>query len=346
MTVEKRDTEKGGVFDTMAIFRCHKCGYLREVPNQHIGKKVKCPVCQQVMPIYDTLVFVKKVLEKYLSMRTEFRHLQKSLPSATTEISEKANKNAEEIDIFNTTAMAEKQQYQPILNWFKSKNIQLNIDKEAVDTTGFFDEVAMKLGNNYDLLKVMIDKIKRTQKKGYTNVTLNLSDYNQEEAALIKEFCEELYEYAFVAKYFVNRNQNKIHLSLQTAQPIVKFFNGEWLEWFAFMKLLAFCHERQISFSGLRSFSIHFPNKDQNELDTFFLINGVIPVFVECKSGEFRHFIDKYIKLRKRLNMDKTHFFMLVLGLSDEQIQGLTRMFEITFVNEKTFVKKISTLLS
>jgi hypothetical protein len=44
--------------------------------------------------------------------------------------------------------------------------------------------------------------------------------------------------------------------------------------------------------------------------------------------------------------MDKTHFFMLVVGLSDEQIQGLTRMFDITFVNEKTFVKKISTLLS
>jgi len=284
----------------MAIFRCHKCGYLREVPNQHIGKKVKCPVCQHVMPIYDTLAFIKKVLEKYLSMQAELRrlqksipsattndsslfiktvsekylsmqaklhHLQKSLPSATTKISDEAdeaNKNADNMDIFNTTAFTEKQQYQPILNWFQSQNIQLNIDKEAIDTTGFFDEVAIKLGDNYDLLKVVTDKIKRLQKKGYTNVTLNLSDY------LIKAFCEELYEYAFVAKCFVNRHQNKIHLSLQTAQPIVNFFNGEWLEWFAFMKLLAFCHEHQISFSGLRSFHIQFPNNDKNELDTFF----------------------------------------------------------------------------
>ena len=346
---QKTRYRKRGIFDTMAIFRCHKCSYLREVPKQHIGKKVKCPVCQQVILIYDTLVFIKKVLEKYLNMRTEFRHLKKSLPSVTTEIFEEANKAntiVSDMDIFNTTAMTEKQQYQPILNWFKGKKVQLNIDKDAIDTTGFFDEVAIKLGDNYDLLKIVIDKIKRMQKKGYTNVTLNLSVYSQKEAALIKEFCEELYEYAFVAKYFVNRNQNKIHLSLQTAQPIVKFFNGEWLEWFAFMKLLVFCHERKISFSGLRSFSIHFPNKDQNELDTFFLINGVIPVFVECKSGEFRPFIDKYVKLRKRLQMNKTHFFMLVVGLSDEQIQGLSRMFEITFVNEKTFVKQISTLLN
>ncbi len=64
------------------------------------------------------------------------------------------------------------------------------------------------------------------------------------------------------------------------------------------------------------------------------------------KEAEFRPFIDKYIKLRKRLKMDKKHFFMLVLGLSDEQIQGLTRMFDITFVNEKTFVKQISILLN
>jgi len=330
----------------MAIFRCNQCGYLREVPNQHIGKKVKCPVCQHVIPIYNTLAFVKKVLEKYLSMQTELHRLQKSLPSAATEIADEANKNADDMDIFNTTALTEKQQYQPILDWFKSKNIQLNIDKEAVDTTGFFDEVAIKLGDNYDLLKVVTDKIKRIQNKGHTNVvTLNLSDYSQEEAVLIKGFCEELYEYAFVAKYFVNREQNKIHLSLQMAQPIVKFFNGEWLEWFAFMKLLAFCHERKISFAGLRSFIIQFPNKDKRELDTFFLINGVMPIFVECKSGEFRPFIDKYIKLRKMLNMDKKHFFMLVLGLTDEQNQGLTRMFDITFVNEKTFVKQVSALL-
>ena len=329
----------------MAIFRCNKCGYLREVPNQHTGKKVKCPVCKQIMPIYGILAFVKKLLDKYFSVRTELSRLQKSLPA--TKISNEAdgaNQNADDMDIFNTTAMTEKQQYQPILDWFKSQNIQLNIDKKAVDTTGFFDEVAVKLGDNYDLLKVVSDKIKYIQNKRYTNVTLNLSDYSEEEAVLIKEFCKELYEYAFVARYSVNRKQNKIHLTLQTAQPIVKFFNGEWLEWFAFMKLLAFCHERKISFSGLRSFQIHFPNKNNNELDAFFLING-IPVFVECKSGEFRHFIDKYVKLRKRLKMEKKHFFMLVHGLSDEQIQGLTRMFDITFVNEKTLIQQVSALL-
>jgi phage FluMu protein Com len=322
----------------MAIFRCHQCGYLREVPNQHIGKKVKCPVCKKITPIYDTLDLIKKLLEKYSSMRKALVRLQKTLPA--TEIAEPLDKT--DLDIFNTTAMTAKQQYQPIVDWFKKKQIELNVDEDAVDTTGFFDEVAVKLGENYDVLKVVSDKIKRLQKKGYTNATLDLSDYSQEDAALINEFCQALYEYAFVAKCFVNKGKKKIHLTLQTAQPIVNFFNGEWLEWFAFMKLLAFCHERQMSFAGLRSFHIEFSNHDKNELDTFFLINGNIPIFVECKSGEFRPFIDKYVKLRKRLKMDKQHFFMLVVGLSDEQMQGLTRMFEISFVNEKTFLEQVS----
>ncbi len=327
----------------MAIFRCNKCGHLREVPNQHIGKKVKCPVCKQAMPIYDTLHFIKNVLIKYFRVRKELRCLQESMSPTATQVSNGNNENAE-IDIFNTTVMSESQQYEPILKWFEHQQIQIKVDEEAVDTTGFFDEVAVKLGENYDLLKTVSDKIKRIQNKGYTNVTLNLSDYSQEEAVLIKEFCQELYEYAFVAKSFVKRRENKIHLSLQTAQPIIKFFNGEWLEWFAFMKLMAFCHERQISFSALRSFTIHFPDKDKNELDTFFLINKTIPVFVECKSGEFRQFVDKYSKLRKRLKIDKKQFLMLVSGLSDEQTQGLTSMFDITIVNEKNFVQHISAL--
>ncbi|HHB92715.1 MAG TPA: DUF1887 family protein [Thioploca sp.] len=318
----------------MAVFRCNKCRYLREVPNQHIGKKVKCPVCQTIMPVYDTIFFIKDVLKQYSNVKNELLSLK---PKSTTT-------NTSDIDIFNTTAMTEKKQYQPILNWFKSKNIQLDINKKAIDTTGFFDEIAVKLGKNYGTLRIVTDKIKYIQRKGYTHVTLDLSNYDKE-ANLIREFCEELYEYAFVAKCFFNRKKNLIHLNLQTAQPIVSFFNGEWLEWFVFMEILALCHRYKLDYAGLRSFKINFSNKDINELDIFFLINN-IPIFVECKSGEFRSFIDKYTKICKRLKMDKQNFFMLVLDLSDEQIQGLTNMFDITFVNEKNFIKQISTLLT
>ncbi len=323
----------------MAIFRCKKCGYLRELPNQHVGKKAKCPVCQQVVPIYDTLFFVKSILKQHFSMQTELRKVK-------ADTDESVVNETFDMDVFNTTAMMEEQQYKPILDWFNSKKIQLNIDKKSLDTTGFFDEVAVKLGDNYNTLRIVTDKIKRIQNKGYDHVKIDLSHYSEEERHLIKEFCEELYEYAFVARTFIDKKHNTIHLNLQMAKSIVNFFNGVWLEWFAFMKLLALCHKNNISFSGLRSFNINFANNDKNELDIFFLINNNIPIFVECKSGEFRPFIDKYIKLRKKLKIDKSNFIMLIADLSEEQSQALTMMFDITFVNEKNFIKYISTLLS
>jgi hypothetical protein len=81
-------------------------------------------------------------------------------------------------------------------------------------------------------------------------------------------------------------------------------------------------------------------------VDVFFLINSRIPVFIECKSGEFRPFIEKYSKMRRRLDIDKENFLLLVLGVSDEQVLGLTKMYDITFVNETNFIKQIAGLVS
>lgn len=50
----------------MAIFRCNKCGHLREIPNNYIGESVHCPQCKTVNQIQDTVGFIEKVLEKYI----------------------------------------------------------------------------------------------------------------------------------------------------------------------------------------------------------------------------------------------------------------------------------------
>ncbi|TCV84528.1 MULTISPECIES: hypothetical protein [Methylomonas] len=107
------------------------------------------------------------------------------------------------------------------------------------------------------------------------------------------------------------------------------------------MKLLKYFYESKGLFSCLRSFNIQFANEDKYEVDVFFLINGRIPVFIECKSGEFRRFIEKYSKIRRRLDIEPENFLLLVLGVSDEQMAGLTKMYDITFVNEVSFVKHV-----
>lgn len=330
----------------MAIFRCNKCAHLREVPNDYIGKSVHCPRCKTVNQIQDTVGFIEKILEKYHLHYKELQHLQQQLaPGKTSESFPVEQQPLTDIDIYNTRAMSSSQQYEPILKWFQERQIHLDINHQAMDTTGFFDEVAMQLGDHYEILKLVSDQIKYMQQKGSTNVTIHLSKQSQKDIKLITEFCRELYDYSFVAKYFYQKQEKIMRLTLQTVPTIVTFFNGEWMEWFVFMKLLEYIREKQHSVACLRNLSVIFPNEDVHELDVFFLINNRIPVCIECKTGEFRQHIEKYSTLRKRLKLEKTQFLLCVIGLSQEQTQGLSSMYDVTFVNEKNFLQHVEQLL-
>jgi hypothetical protein len=150
-----------------------------------------------------------------------------------------------------------------------------------------------------------------------------------------------LYDYSFVAKYFYEKKDKVIRLKLQKAPKIRDFFNGVWMEWFTLMALLEYFRDKKIDVSCLRSLEVSFQNGTSNELDIFFLTKNNIPVCIECKSGEFRQDIDKYLKLRKQLKINKNQFVICVFGLSQEQTQGMTSMYDLTFANENNLIEHI-----
>jgi hypothetical protein len=259
-----------------------------------------------------------------------------------------AQQKIPELDIHNTDMMTKIDHYAPIVGWLKQRNFQAEVNEAAMDTSGFFDEIAIELGDNYELLKRVVDTIKRRQQGKYDKAYIDLSRDEPKNIETIQKFCKQLYEYAFVAKYFYNSKNKKAVLHLQVATKIINFFNGEWLEWYAVIKIAELCYERKIKFSCTRNMIIYLPNDNNKyEIDVFFLIDD-LPLFIECKSGEYREFIDKYSRLRKKLSMPKPQFLMLTLGVDEERVRGLTAMFDITFVNEimlidhiiDTFVKK------
>lgn len=331
----------------MAILRCNSCTYLREVANEHVGKTAKCPECEQPAGIHDTVAFIKKVLGKYGALLGKYRDLEQSInPESEVRRDSRHIIQDQKLDLHNTDAMSNSMQYRPIVSWFERNNIQVTVNHQALDTQGFYDEVAIEMGDNFEVLQDILEKIRKTQRNNYSSLVLNLSNHSQNQIKTVTGFCRNLYEFSFVTKYFYNKNEKKIHLTLQTIPNIVRFFNGEWLEWYVFMKLLKYFYDSKGLFSCLRSFDIQFANEDKYEVDIFFLINSKIPLFIECKSGEFRPFIDKYSKMRRRLDIDKESFLLLALGLSDEQIGGLNKMYDITFVNEKNFISHIAGLIS
>jgi len=111
------------------------------------------------------------------------------------------------------------------------------------------------------------------------------------------------------------------------------------------MELLEFFYEKKLNPACARSIDISFSEGTSNELDIFFLTEDGIPICIECKTGEFRHDIDKYSSLRKKLKMEKGQFVICVFGLSQEQAQGMSSMYELTFVNENTLINHMRTVI-
>jgi len=325
----------------MAIFRCNKCAHLQEQADGQVGETIACPKCGTPAPVYGAVFFIGKLLDRYFEARREIARL--TAPAA--EIADQVPTTPfDTLDLFNTDQLASDVQHGPIYDWFHHKQIKVQANLRVVDTTGFFDEVAQSIGDNLAVLKDVLERIRWAQQKEYSSTTIHLDKKSAADAAAITAFCQQLYDFSFVAKCFHNRPENNIRLILQTAPTIRDFFNGEWLEWYALMTCLAYARERKKRFSCARNLSITLANGDSHELDVFLLIDGKLPICIECKTGEFRQNIDKYLALRKRLGLDAKSFIMCITGLSDEHAKGLSAMYELNFVNERQLSQQLARL--
>lgn len=246
-----------------------------------------------------------------------------------------------QLRVDDTKAFADDQNIVPIERWFKKKNIKIEVNKSSLDTTGFFDDVAELIGSNYEVLSYVTNQIKYLQSKGYENVKIALANKTQQERDQIITFCKKLYEYSFVSRYFYDKKGQAVRMNIQPSAIIRHFFNGEWLEWYVFISLIKELKNRGISVNIVRNLIINLPNSKIFELDVFLLINNNIPILIECKSGEFRSDIDKYIGLKKYLKFDSSSFFIFALDLDEQQCKGMSAMYGITFVNNQNYQEQI-----
>jgi hypothetical protein len=328
----------------MAIFRCNKCAHLQEQPDGQTGQSIACLQCGSPALVYPTVFFIGKLLDKYFEARREIVRLKADPAgdSGRPTITSEPPLPLDEIDLSNTDHFASELQHGPIYDWFSRKQIRVQANMRGVDTTGFFDEVAVSIGRNLPVLKDVLERIRWAQQKEYASTTIHLEKKSAEDARDISAFCQRLYDFSFVAKCFHNRQENNIRLILQTAPAIRAFFNGEWLEWYALMSCLQYTKERKKRFSCARNLKITLQNGDSYELDVFMLIDGNLPICIECKTGEFRQNIDKALILRKRMGINGKNFIMCITGLSEEHARGLSTMYDLTFSNEQNLVEQLA----
>jgi len=326
----------------MAISRCNSCGTLTEHEREMVGTQMSCVRCETSSPIYDTVYFLSKLFDHYFSQRNELKTLRAAAPAATPQHTEVADTP---FNIHNSDLLSSEAQHKPIIDWLRSKSISATINMDAVDTTGFFDEAAVAIGNDFDLLGEICERIRFAQLKEYTSTLLHLDKKTAGDAKELESFARKLHDYSLLGRCIVNREEKSIRLVLQNAPSVRRFFCGEWLEWYALMVCLRICQERKVEFSCARNLVIELQPGERREMDVFFLLNKTRPLYIECKTGEFRQDLDKYISLRKRLNIESKYFILCIADIDMEQAKGLSAMHGMTFVNVQNLGQHFLTLI-
>lgn len=240
-----------------------------------------------------------------------------------------------DINLMQTDYLASKEQHEPLRLFFNNKNIKTVFDYSAVNTNGYYDEAANIIGKNYQTLEKIIGQINFAYRKNHTGTNIDLSKHNQNQTAFINKTFREFYNHTLFARYNYNKQAQKANIVLQTAVPIKSFFMGGWLEWCVLSEILSQINELQNKpkFSCAKGVNIQLPNGDKHELDIVFLNHRNELFIIECKTGEYRSDLNKYLDLCKKLNINPSQFSLLVTDLNKEQASSMTAMYGINFIS-------------
>lgn len=315
----------------MPVYRCNQCGHISE--SGVAGTQVPCARCQTPCAVFDTAFYIGKLIERYAAAVREIKALQADDPKGDeADAPPPANASAVggDVDAGNLATAA---QHAPIEKWLASRQIEAQFDYENVDTSGYFDEAAQQIGRGYALFSELLQRVAWSYRKSHTGLNVDLSGVSQKDLQTITNFCRQLYSHALFSRYFYQKQEKVLRLSLQQAPKVRQFFEGTWLEWFALLEVLDVLRERKTPFACARGVKVVFPNEDLHELDVIALPHSQSPICIECKSGEFRRDIDKYQRLRKRLGIERNRFIVCSTDISEEQATSLSAMYDLTFVN-------------
>lgn len=236
-------------------------------------------------------------------------------------------------DVANTSFFASPENHQPLVNYFRKRNIKCSCKGNNVDTTGFFDEAACLIGDQYQILEPILKQIKLAYRQNSSIITISPQKYSDSERQQLRTIFAELHDKTFLQRVWIDKEKNSLGLKIADTPAIAQFFKGGWLEWYGLMCCLAQLENRTFpaDFSIGRGIEILLLDGSKYELDVVFLLNGHLTV-IECKSGEFRDAIARHQQLQKHLGIDKANYLLCATEFTPEKANALTAMYQLTFL--------------
>lgn len=219
------------------------------------------------------------------------------------------------------------------------KHIGIKTYVNSANENTSLDHIAKFMGEKYSDIKKVYETMKRYLNKP-NGFHLDMKNSPQNEITASCQLCTNLYEIAFLSdykydkspKFFIHATPNKIPIA-------INFITGHWLEIFI-RKTIQECLNAlpmDIEYTYLINPQIILPNGDDFELDVVFLINGEI-YWVEGKTGNYQHYINKYSEVAALMDLDKDHSLMVLTDVIHQNTAYiLSKTFNMTIIQVEQF---------
>ena len=230
-----------------------------------------------------------------------------------------------------------------LIDKLQEKNITVKTYVDSFQENTSLDNIAYFMGNRYKDIRKVYETIKRHLNKP-NGFHLDLKNSTQSEISASCQLCTTLYDIAFLSeykydkspRYFIHATPNKIPIA-------INFLTGHWLEVFIRKTIQDSLKSLPVAieYTYLINPQIILPNGNDFELDVVFLINGEI-YWVEGKTGNYQHYINKYSHVANMLNLDKNHSFLVLTDvINPNTIYILSKTFDMTIIPVEEFEEEI-----
>lgn len=214
------------------------------------------------------------------------------------------------------------------IEYLQSRKMMIKNYKTEVD-----DDIFMKLsnylGNRYEYLRELYSVIKPSLSNG-NSFFYNMQNKPQEVITYCTQFCSLLYKNAFLSNYSYKKSSRIITGAPQRVGRVINFFTGGWLENYILNIVISELHTKGINdFSFVQNCQLELPNGDNFEVDMLFIVKDV-PIWIECKTGDYQRYISKYSDFRKRMGTTKENSLLIISDLQAGLSKNLSSTFDLT----------------
>ena len=224
--------------------------------------------------------------------------------------------------------------------FMREKGFVITRIDNIVNESPIWLKLAQTIGSDYHSLLPIINALKVSQSSG-SRIVVNLSRY----AAVMRNACisfaKSLYKNALLVEYrYSSGPVPTLTMRVQKDGAIINFITGHWMEIYVYSMV----REVLKNYAGLYDIEVESYSNVQFmmnekmvfELDILCFINS-IPVWVECKTGEFQQHIVKYKKFASSNDISLENSFLVLAGVSADQAKNISDIHSYNVVNLNNF---------